>query len=545
MKKSQLSSSIFLLIITLSFSLSWAALSSILKATSDAEDFTSCVLSNSSNVTSVSELIFTPANASFLPAWQVHVQNTRFLKPSTPKPSAIVTPVNETLIRIVLYCAKMYDYELRIRSGGHDYEGLSYTADVPFVMLDFTNMRSIDVDVANKTAWVQAGAALGEVYYAISQKTDTLYFPAGVCPTVGVGGYMGGAGYGNLLRKYGTAADNVVDVRFMDVNGNILDRNSMGEDLFWAIRGGGASSFGIVLAWKLGLVEVPERVTVFILNKTLEDGVTEIFHKYQYVLPLIDRNLHMRTQIFSEYIGNTTMKTIRVMFEGIYQGTTDTLLPLLYEKFPELGVTPEICEEITMVQSTLVFWGLPSSTPTEFLTNRSAIAKLNNKSKSDYVRKPIPISGLNKIWKKLMENDESALLMINPFGGRMSDYSETAIPYPHRGGVVLQMLKTVNFAGQTSDTTPVSLSRIAWLNSLDELLTPYVSKNPREAYSNYNDLDFGVGNANYQEASLWGERYWKRANFKKLIRIKAKVDPENFFRHPQSIPVFSTSLSDM
>ncbi|KAL7611177.1 tetrahydroberberine oxidase [Lactuca sativa] len=545
MKKSQLSSSIFILIITLSFSLSWAALSSILKATSDAEDFTSCVISNSSNVTSISELIFTPANASFLPVWQVHVQNTRFLKPSTPKPSAIVTPVNETLIRIVLYCAKMYDYELRIRSGGHDYEGLSYTADVPFVMLDFTNMRAIDVDVANKTAWVQAGAALGEVYYAISQKTDTLYFPAGVCPTVGVGGYMGGAGYGNLLRKYGTAADNVVDVRFMDVNGNILDRNSMGEDLFWAIRGGGASSFGIVLAWKLGLVEVPERVTVFILNKTLEDGVTEIFHKYQYVLPLIDRNLHMRTQIFSEYIGNSTMKTIRIMFEGIYQGTTDTLLPLLYEKFPELGVTPEICEEITMVQSTLVFWGLPSSTPTEFLTNRSAIAKLNNKSKSDYVRKPIPISGLKKIWNKLMENDESALLMINPFGGRMSDYSETAIPYPHRGGVVLQMLKTVNFAGQTSDTTPVSRSRIAWLNSLDELLTPYVSKNPREAYSNYNDLDFGVGNANYQEASLWGERYWKRANFKKLIRIKAKVDPENFFRHPQSIPVFSTSLSDM
>lgn len=119
-----------------------------------------------------------------------------------------------------------------MRSGGHDYEGLSYTADVPFVMLDFTKMRSIDVDVANSTAWVQAGAALGAVYYAISQKTDTLYFPAGVCPTVGVGGYMGGGGYGNLLRKYGSAADNVIDVRFMDVNGNILNRKTMGEDFF-------------------------------------------------------------------------------------------------------------------------------------------------------------------------------------------------------------------------------------------------------------------------------------------------------------------------
>ncbi|CAH1414786.1 unnamed protein product [Lactuca virosa] len=537
MKKSFPKSSVFLFVLTLSFSTSWAALSSILDATPGSEDFISCIKSNSNNV-SVSQLTFTSANASFLPIWQVAVQNTRFLKPSTRRPSVIVTPVEETLIQTTLFCAKEHGYELRIRSGGHDYEGLSYTADVPFVMLDFTNMRSIDVDVANSTAWVQAGAVLGEVYYAISQKTDTLYFPAGVCPTVGVGGYMGGAGYGNLLRKYGTAADNVIDARFMDVNGNILDRKSMGEDLFWAIRGGGVSSFGIVLAWKLRLVPVPEKVTVFILNKTLEQGATEIFHKYQTVIPAIDRNLHIRTQVFDIYIGNTTKKTINIMFEGIYQGTTDTLLPLLDEKFPELGVTRKICEEIKMIQSTLVFWGFPSSLPTEILTNRSAIAKLNNKSKSDYIRKPIPISGLKKIWKKFMENDESALLMINPFGGRMADYSETAIPYPHRAGVLLQVLKTVNFNGQASDTTPTSLRRLSWLRSLEELLTPYVSKNPREAYSNYNDLDFGVGNANYKEASVWGERYWKRDNFKRLIRIKAKVDPENFFRRPQKMKTY-------
>ncbi|CAH1442361.1 unnamed protein product [Lactuca virosa] len=533
-----MSSSVFLLVLTLSFSNSWANLSSLVDATPGTEDFISCIQSNSNNVTSISQLLFTPVNASFIPIWQVAVQNTRFLKPSTPKPSIIVTPVDEELIQTALFCAKKHGYEIRIRSGGHDYEGLSYTADVPFVMLDFTNMRSIDIDVVNRTTWVQPGATLGELYYSISQKTDTLYFPAGVCPTVGVGGYVGGGGYGNLLRKYGTAADNVVDVRFMDVNGNIMDRKSMGKDLFWAIRGGGASSFGIVLAWKLRLVPVPEKVTVFILNKTSEEGATEIFHKYQYVAPTIDRNLHIRTQVFAEYIGNTTKKTIRIMFEGIYQGTRDTLLLLLDEKFPELGVTRDICEEIRSIQSTSVFWGLPSSTPIEILTNRSAIAKLNNKSKSDYLRTPIPMSGLRKIWIKLMQNDESALLMINPFGGRMADYSETEIPYPHRSGVLLQILKTVNFNGQTSDTTPTSLRRIVWLRSLDELLTPYVSKNPREAYSNYNDLDLGVGSSNYEEASIWGERYWKRDNFKKLIRIKAKVDRHNFFRRPQSIPVF-------
>ncbi|KAI3723876.1 hypothetical protein L2E82_35637 [Cichorium intybus] len=139
MKKFQPGSSVFLLVLTFSFYVSWATLSS-----PGSGELIRCLQSNSNNVTTISQLIFTPVNSSFQPIWQVAVQNTRFLKPSTPKPSVIVTPVEETLIQTSLYCAKKHGYELRIRSGGHDYEGLSYTADVPFVMLDFTNMRSID-----------------------------------------------------------------------------------------------------------------------------------------------------------------------------------------------------------------------------------------------------------------------------------------------------------------------------------------------------------------------------------------------------------------
>ncbi|KAJ0560226.1 putative tetrahydroberberine oxidase [Helianthus annuus] len=372
---------------------------------------------------------------------------------------------------------------------------------VPFVMLDLVNMKSIDVDVGNKTSWVQAGALLGELYYTTSQETNTLYFPGSVCPTVGVGGYMSGGGYGNLVRKYGTAADNVVDVRFMDVNGNILDRKSMGEDLFWALRGGGASSFGIVLAWKLRLVPVPEIVTVFRVNITLEQNGTDIFYKYQYVAPSMDPDLLIRVRMFSEFIGNTTNKTIRMLFEGLYLGKIDTLLPLLDKNFPELKMIRENCEEMSMVQSSLVLTdqGFTSSTPTEALANQYVIKRRwNYKVKLDYVRTPIPKSGFRKIWRKMFENDGSEMLVAYTFGGKMEEYSDTAIPYPHRAGVLYQFLKGVSFLDQTSDTTPTSLRRVEWLR-----------------------------------------RYWKRENFKKLIRIKAKVDPENFFRHPQSIPGFN------
>lgn len=34
----------------------------------------------------------------------------------------------------------------------------------------------------------------------------------GFCPTVGVGGHLSGAEYGNLMRKFGVSVDNVVDV---------------------------------------------------------------------------------------------------------------------------------------------------------------------------------------------------------------------------------------------------------------------------------------------------------------------------------------------
>ncbi|WMV15527.1 hypothetical protein MTR67_008912 [Solanum verrucosum] len=121
------------------------------------------------------------------------------------------------------------------------------------------NLRSISIDTEKRTAWIQAGATLGEVYYRIAQKRKNLAFIVGVCPSVGVGGHLSGGGYSMMSRKFGTAADNIIDAKLIDASGQIQDRESMGEDHFWAIRGGGGTSFGLVISWKVKLLDIPEK----------------------------------------------------------------------------------------------------------------------------------------------------------------------------------------------------------------------------------------------------------------------------------------------
>ncbi|XP_047962077.1 berberine bridge enzyme-like 18 [Salvia hispanica] len=122
--------------------------------------------------------------------------------------------------------------EIRTRCGGHDLEGLSYVSRVPFVIIDLINLSEITVDIEAKTAWVEAGATIGSLYYKIAEKSPVLGFPSAICPTVGVGGHFSRGGYGTMLTKYGLAADNVIDARIVDAKGRILDITTMGVDLF-------------------------------------------------------------------------------------------------------------------------------------------------------------------------------------------------------------------------------------------------------------------------------------------------------------------------
>lgn len=256
-----------------------AALSTDSTSASSLDNFIQCF--QALTHFSAAHTLHTNTSALYQSILRSTAQNFRFIaSTTTSKPAIIITPEEEEQVAIIVRCAYTYDLQLRVRSGGHDSEGLSYVVVsdegdrgtyVPFVDVDLSRLSRIDIDTENRTAWVQSGATLGEVYYNVYTKTGgTAGFPGGNGPTVGVGGHIGSGGIGPMSRRYGTSADNVVDAKLVGTCGEILDREAMGEELFWAIRGGGAASFGIVLAYKLKLIDVPINNQVTTFNVTGE-----------------------------------------------------------------------------------------------------------------------------------------------------------------------------------------------------------------------------------------------------------------------------------
>ncbi|PHT29953.1 hypothetical protein CQW23_30452 [Capsicum baccatum] len=215
----------------------------------------------------------------------------------------IASPRKESEIKPVILCAKKLGVQVKIKSGSHDYEGISFRSEFPFVMLDLSNLDDIKIDLKEGTVWVQAGATFGQLYYAIAKKSRVHGISGGVCFSAGTGGLISGGGLGTVMRKFGHAADNVVDARVMDVNGNILDRKTMKEDMFWAIIGGGGASFGVILAWKLKLVPVPEKVTVFTVYKKLESN-QKLLQKWQNTSHQLPDGLFIRAVIQNNETGN-------------------------------------------------------------------------------------------------------------------------------------------------------------------------------------------------------------------------------------------------
>ncbi|KAL5564591.1 hypothetical protein UlMin_027755 [Ulmus minor] len=477
------------------------------------------------------------------------IQNLRFADPTIPKPIAIVLPESVDHITNAILCSREASLQIIVRCGGHSYEGTSSVdAALPFLIIDMMNLNRVAVDLQTETAWVEGGATLGETYYAIAKASGLHGFSAGSCPTVGVGGHIAGGGYGLLSRKYGVAADNVVDALLVDANGKLLDRQGMGEEVFWAIRGGGGGVWGIVYAWKIQLLRVPAIVTSFIVSRPgSKRHVAGLVSKWQHVAPHLGDDFYLSCFVGSQ-LPETTSTGISATFKGFYLGPKSNATSILNKGFPELGIVEQDCTESSWIESIVFFSGLRNGSSISELTNRYLQDKTYFKAKSDFVRCTIPYQGIRAL-VEILEVEPKGYVILDPYRGIMDRISSESIAFPHRKGNLYSIQYLVEW--QEEDNKRRN-EYISWIRGLYKTMTPYVSWGPRAAYINYMDFDLGVmnwlkssvpTNDAVDNARVWGQKYFLN-NFDRLVRAKTLIDPHNVFSNQQGIPPMSlVSLS--
>jgi hypothetical protein len=97
---------------------------------------------------------------------------------------------------------------------------------------------------------IKVGAGVESIEAFTFADSHHLMVVGGNCPTVGIaGGYTQGGGHGHLASKYGLSADQVLEWEVVTATGQLITANADSHpDLFWALRGGGGGTFGVVVS---------------------------------------------------------------------------------------------------------------------------------------------------------------------------------------------------------------------------------------------------------------------------------------------------------
>jgi FAD/FMN-containing dehydrogenase len=148
------------------------------------------------------------------------------------------------VVRVVKF-SRANNLVVAVKSGGHNVAGRALCDDG--IVIDLSAMNRVSVDPERRTVRVQAGALLSDV----DRETHPhgLAVPTGVVSKTGIAGLTLGGGVGWLVRKYGLTCDNVLSCEVVTAEGEIVAANAgTNADLFWGLRGGGGN-FGIVTSF--------------------------------------------------------------------------------------------------------------------------------------------------------------------------------------------------------------------------------------------------------------------------------------------------------
>jgi FAD/FMN-containing dehydrogenase len=185
----------------------------------------------------------------------------------TPAPSAYVVEARTTadVVAAVTF-AREHNLRLVVKGTGHSYQGTSNAPDSLLVWTRKMNAVTLHDGFVPKgsgaepvpAVTAQAGAVWIDLYDAVTTKAGR-YVQGGGCADVGVAGLVQSGGFGVHSKGFGTAAASLMEAEVVTADGRPRVVNADNDpDLFWALKGGGGGSFGVVTRLTLRTHALPE-----------------------------------------------------------------------------------------------------------------------------------------------------------------------------------------------------------------------------------------------------------------------------------------------
>ena len=383
--------------------------------------------------------------------------------------------------------ARENDLLVSVRGGGHNIAGKAVCTGG--LMIDLSPMRSVAVDHLNRTARVEGGATLGELDRAT--QASGLATTAGVVTHTGVAGLTLGGGVGRLARKYGLACDNLLSVDLVTADGQEL-RASVTEnpDLFWGVRGAGAN-FGVATSFEFQLRPVGPGVLGCIVVHPLEKASAALRFYYEYSHSAPDE-LSADAFFLTSPDGDPVF-AISVCYIGpIEQG--ERVLEPIRQFGPPLAdeVGPVAYTELQAAGDAFFPVGLHYYWKSHFLEEIADDAI--EATASHFARVP----------------SSRSLIAFQQFGGAVSRTAHSETAFRHRNA------QYDNFAASVWADPRESEMHRQWVREWWDLMSP-----------------FSIGAEYVNNLGEEGEDRVRAAygdNYERLVALKNKYDPTNFFR---------------
>jgi FAD/FMN-containing dehydrogenase len=405
---------------------------------------------------------------------------------------------------------------LAIRSGGHSYGGWSSGSGL---VADLTPMSTVTIDATSGTARIGAGARLIDVYSALGAKGVAL--AAGSCPTVGITGLAQAGGIGVLSRAWGLTCDSIRSVQIVTADATLreVDKNH-DPDLFWALRGGGGGSFGVVTALTMAVRPAPQ-VQTFFYSWDISRG-SAVLAAWQAWIGTTDRQLWSTCKLLNDPPKNSAVATVSGTWIGAASALTGQLAPLL----AAIGVGPSVTSKTSMdyTHAMLLEAGCSGQTASQCKVAALTPAKRQPfAATSAILSAALPPAGIAAAVAQAQAASSvpgmfEGGVSFDSLGGAIADVAPGDSAFVHRQALASVQF-TATWASMTASPDPKPFD--TYVRAGRSALATWTGTGAYVGYCDPSIVDYGP--------AYWG------ANYARLQTVKKQYDPADLFTFPQSV----------